>query len=136
VLASKVRRGPLSASQDLASKTASLLVLFRSAKLEVAAPVKGVTPIKEVEGTQPLEICQRSASFEYLQFQCPVLQIFCSRSGGVDEISPCSHLLRQPVADMKVTGTWQVNSSARGKSHLRLGLCMSAGIFYSITTLR
>jgi hypothetical protein len=57
-------------------------------------------------------------------------------SGGVNEISPCSHTLRQLVADMKVTGTWQVNSLARGKSHLRLGLCMSAGVFYSITTLR
>jgi hypothetical protein len=48
------------------------------ANFEVAAPVKGVTPVKEVEGTQPLEICQQSAGLEYLQFQCPVLQMFCS----------------------------------------------------------
>jgi hypothetical protein len=54
-------------------------------------------------------------------------------SGGVDEISLCSHTLWQPVTDMKVAGTWQVSSSARGKSHLRLGLCMSAGVFNSIT---
>jgi hypothetical protein len=45
---------------------------------EVAAPVKGVTPVKEVEGTQALKICQHSAVLEYLQFQCPALQVCCS----------------------------------------------------------
>jgi hypothetical protein len=48
----------------------------------------------------------------------------------------CSHTLRQPVTDTKVTGTWQVSSSAHGKSHLRLDLCMSADMFHSITTIR
>jgi hypothetical protein len=45
----------------------------------------------------------------------------CSHSGGVDRVSL--------LAGMKVAGTWQVSSSARGKSHLRLGLCMSAVCF-------
>jgi hypothetical protein len=77
---------------------------------------------------QVLDTCNVSVRVQF----CKCVAV----SGGVDEISLCSHTLRQLVIDMKAAGTWQVSSSARGKSHLRLGLCMSAGMFYSITTLR
>jgi hypothetical protein len=74
---------------------------------------------------QVLDICNVSLRVQF----CKCVAV----SGGVDRISPCSHSLRQPLVDMKVTGTWQVNSSARGKSHLRLGLCMSAGMFFTVS---
>jgi hypothetical protein len=96
----------------------------KSQSCEVAALVKGVTPVKEAKGTQPLKICQQSAGFEYMQcqFESPALQMLCIRSGGVDRGSLCSHLLRQRVADMKVAGTWQMSSSARGKYGRTRGL--------------
>jgi hypothetical protein len=49
------------------------------ANLEMAAPVKGVTPVEEVKRTKPWKYVSR-AGFGYLQcqFESPVLQVCCS----------------------------------------------------------
>jgi hypothetical protein len=58
-----------------------------------------VTPVQEI--VILFEICQQVASLEGLQVLVSSFAIGLQCSGGVDEISPCRHSLRQPVTNMR-----------------------------------
>jgi hypothetical protein len=120
MLVRKVREGD--ACQRIITDTRTAKPWYHSVVEKFGSSTsRGVTPVEKI-GCLSRKLPVRRRSLKYLQFgaqSSTVLQF----SRGVDGVSLCSHKLRQPVAEMSVTGTWQVNSLTRGKSHLRLGLC-------------
>jgi hypothetical protein len=74
---SEVERGRLSASLDAGACYSVTPVVFKSRKTLKWWDQQGCDADRGGEKDIAFKICQQNAGFEYLQFQCPALQMFC-----------------------------------------------------------